>query len=341
MITIYHCYGGAHSSVVGASFHLGLLSSPEEATRQALETLPYFDKNDPRELGQIHLLGRLEGNHPVLAVGRTNQKALLIRALSGVARVFGPDDVLFVDTSTSINWRMIAGGILSRRLNMRSAGHPLVSQGTVRAASQLALLADQARQWSHRTKESPSQEDVAAPLHFVACGDQTRPRGDRVHWGQRKVIYCCRDGRHCSVVVAALHTGLLPTGRKPTGQELDDLFSPHPSGTLRYCGTAQGGCEVYAMGSGGHKPLLMRAVKSFVRSCYPHHPLPLLIDTTRMERGKIRLGLLAQARGGSRLGRQLIIAGIVENYHQFEAMANDTLNLLIRPRLDPQPLSPS
>ena len=341
MIVVYHCYGGAHSSVVGAAFHLGLLSSAQNASQTALETLPYFDKNDPRELGLVHLLGHTPEDHPVVAVGRTNQMPLLIRALGGIGRIYGGDDVLFVDTSQSVNWRMIAGGIMSRRLNMRSLGHPLVNRGTVKAAPKLARLAEEAKNWTYERVDDPSREKVTKEIHYVPAGDQDQAGGEEQHWGQRKVIYHCRDGVHCSMVVAALHAGLLPVGRKPTPDELEELFSPRPLGSLRYCGTAPGGREVYVLGTNGHKQLMSRAIKSFVRSCYAQHPLPLLFDATRMERGKVRLGLLAQQQGRSVRGKKLLIQGILEDYPQFETMATDIQNLLIRPRLDPQPLHPS
>ncbi|HCX78095.1 MAG TPA: hypothetical protein DG577_01645, partial [Firmicutes bacterium] len=40
---IYHCYGGAHSSVTAAAVHVGLLARDKTPSRLELVSLPYFD----------------------------------------------------------------------------------------------------------------------------------------------------------------------------------------------------------------------------------------------------------------------------------------------------------
>lgn len=68
-----------------------------------------------------------------------------------------------------------------------------------------------------------------------------------------KIIYCCYGGSHSSVTAAAIHLGLLPQAKKPTGAELlsipyFDQQNNKDHGYFRMMGQDEYGNEVYIVG---------------------------------------------------------------------------------------------
>ena len=43
MHIIYHCVGGAHSSVIASAIHLGMLPKTRVATNSEILSIPYYD----------------------------------------------------------------------------------------------------------------------------------------------------------------------------------------------------------------------------------------------------------------------------------------------------------
>jgi hypothetical protein len=142
MKVIYHCYGGAHSSVIAAAIQTGKL--PEDRLPSALELLavPYFDRPEEMDQGWLRLMGTDEGGREVYVVGKRRMGFVYERFLLGVAGVLGiPDGALMlVDTASCVNGMMRLGGYLSRRLLLTDLGRPIVLAGTRRAYFALASL---------------------------------------------------------------------------------------------------------------------------------------------------------------------------------------------------------
>lgn len=67
MVFFYHCYRGAHLSIVAAALHLGKLDS-RSGIKDILE-LEYFDKLQIQDLGIPVLAGRDQDNNPVYFLG--------------------------------------------------------------------------------------------------------------------------------------------------------------------------------------------------------------------------------------------------------------------------------
>lgn len=143
MNIVYHCFGGAHSSVVVACIHLGLLPQDRKPSAEELMAVPLFDRRTARDHGEIQLLGRDSRGSQVAVMGRRNAGPILRRVLADVCRIYGiePSATRFVDTSGRINNLMRLGGFLSRTLGVVTLGRPMVVAGTLRAYEGLRELA--------------------------------------------------------------------------------------------------------------------------------------------------------------------------------------------------------
>ncbi|NLZ39534.1 MAG: DUF3189 family protein [Firmicutes bacterium] len=138
---IYHCYGGAHSSVVAAALHLGKLSPDKVPSAAELLKLALFDRQTNDGHGQLHFFGFDEWQNQVYSVGCRNVGETVEKFLLGVAKILGvSQELLFVDTLHCVSLKMRIGGYISRRLGLISLGRPLVVAGTREAYTNLAAL---------------------------------------------------------------------------------------------------------------------------------------------------------------------------------------------------------
>ncbi len=132
MKIIYHCYGGSHSSVTAAGIHLGLLPTGRVPTAEMLWGLPFFDQQVAKDHGNIKFMGVDEFNNQIYVLGRHNTAKLIENVLPGVAALFGIQgkELFMVDVMPYVNWRMMLGGYISRRLGWVRIGRPIVTRGT-------------------------------------------------------------------------------------------------------------------------------------------------------------------------------------------------------------------
>jgi hypothetical protein len=130
---IYHCYGGAHSSVTAANIHLGLLPGAGFPSYRDLVNQKLFDFNQVADSGRICFMGRDQAGNEVYIVGRRSRPTILYHAAAGLSEAFGipKESFILVDVSPHVNMAMKAGGILSRRLGLVAIGRPLVTWGTL------------------------------------------------------------------------------------------------------------------------------------------------------------------------------------------------------------------
>jgi hypothetical protein len=143
---IYHCYGGAHSSVVAAAVHLGTLKTGRTPDNEKLMELTLFDRQGQDAHGQLHFLGFDEEGRHIYSVGCRNAGSAVEKTLSGMAEIFKlPDEFIFVDTLRCVNIKMRIGGYLSRRWGLIKVGRPLVLQGTRQAFQSIVGLVDKTK----------------------------------------------------------------------------------------------------------------------------------------------------------------------------------------------------
>lgn len=131
MKIIYHCFGGAHSSVTAAAVHLGWLPTDRIPTEEMIASLPLFDQQTQKDHGHIHLLGIDENNHEIYVAGRRNAAGLFENMVSGLTDVIDrpKDGIRTVNVMPYVNWKMMFGGYTSRKLGVITIGRPIVLKG--------------------------------------------------------------------------------------------------------------------------------------------------------------------------------------------------------------------
>ncbi|MFA4885210.1 MAG: DUF3189 family protein [Desulfotomaculaceae bacterium] len=132
MKIIYHCYGGAHSSVTAASIHLGILPMDYVPDRQMFWRLPLYDRQDADEHGHIYFMGIDEFGHEVYLTARRSRPLVLEKLFAGMASIFDipKEDYLLVNVMEQVNLTMKFGGFISRRWGLIRFGRPIVTLGT-------------------------------------------------------------------------------------------------------------------------------------------------------------------------------------------------------------------
>lgn len=129
MNIIYHCFGGAHSSVTAAAIHLGWLAISKVPTYEELMEIPYFEVQINEDHGIFRYMGEDENHNKVYIIGRRNLKDDFEKLILGLAKIYGKDDFLIVNTMPLVNWKMVVGGYLSRGLEIPKMGRAIVIKG--------------------------------------------------------------------------------------------------------------------------------------------------------------------------------------------------------------------
>lgn len=131
MKIIYHCYGGAHSSVTAAAVHLGWLPTDRIPTEEMIASLPLFDLQTNKDHGHIRLLGVDEDNREIYVAGRRNAAPLFENMVKGMTEMLDrpQDEIRLVSVMPYVNWKMVVGGYTSRRLGVIKIGRPIVLTG--------------------------------------------------------------------------------------------------------------------------------------------------------------------------------------------------------------------
>lgn len=148
MHIIYHCVGGAHSSVIASAIHLGILPKTRVATDREIRNIPYFDNVSVRQYGHIIHRGIDEYRNDIYTLSRQFSGNLIIRALEDLSLILTQDEtrVVFVNVSPAVNTVMKIGGFLSRKLHMISLGRPIVLWGSRRAYMDIAGIVSQTKE---------------------------------------------------------------------------------------------------------------------------------------------------------------------------------------------------
>jgi len=132
MKVIYHCYGGTHSSVTAAAIHLGML--PEDCIPEpdSFLRLPLYDEQEKCEHGHIFFMGIDEYGNEVYLTARRKRTMVLEKVFAGLAEMFNipTSSYCLVNAMSRVNWIMMFGGYLSRRLGLIRVGRPIVIMGT-------------------------------------------------------------------------------------------------------------------------------------------------------------------------------------------------------------------
>ncbi|MEW6545820.1 MAG: DUF3189 family protein [Bacillota bacterium] len=141
---VYHCFGGAHTSVVAGAIHLGML--PQRPTWRQVATFPLFDRTPTRERGWPLYLGTDEKGRRVYAMGRGRDSRGATLVFDALLRALGLDgQVTSHDTLACAGPLTKLGGYLSRRLGLVKPGRALAAVGITRDLPRLLRVVKQAR----------------------------------------------------------------------------------------------------------------------------------------------------------------------------------------------------
>jgi len=129
---IYNCYGGSHSSVTAACIHAGLLKDSVIPSSKELLNLPYYDRQVQKDHGLIRFIGEDNYGNKIYITSKHNlaqHYETIMRSIACIMEI--PNEKLvFVNTMPYVNWLMVIGGYLSRRLGIIAIGRPIVILGT-------------------------------------------------------------------------------------------------------------------------------------------------------------------------------------------------------------------
>lgn len=142
MIVIYHCVGGAHSSVLAASIHLGLLPVDRKPTKEDILNIPFFDTLSKQEQGKILMKGIDEHGNNVFTLSRQFVPRLKLPAIKDAYQLGGGklSDLLLLNTMEPVNWLMKIGGFSSRRLHFVAFGRPIAAYGAAKVYDKIAQI---------------------------------------------------------------------------------------------------------------------------------------------------------------------------------------------------------
>ncbi len=132
MKIIYSCYGGAHTSIVAAAIHMGLLPEDRIPSFNKIATVPFYDKTNTKSIGTPIYLGTdLVGNEVyVMGMGAYRKEGSEL-VYQFVNELYGrcKGEVLIVNSIALINLPIRIGGFLSRKINMVAIGKPITIFG--------------------------------------------------------------------------------------------------------------------------------------------------------------------------------------------------------------------
>lgn len=142
MHVIYHCVGGAHSSVVASAIHLNRLPTDKVPSVDDLLNISYFDAMTIKDRGKIIYRGTDEYGHRIYTMSRQFVPHLVVPVIEDTWRLLNGDceNLMLVSTLCTVNFLMRLGGFTSRRMNWVSFGRPIVSRGTIQTYPNLVKI---------------------------------------------------------------------------------------------------------------------------------------------------------------------------------------------------------
>jgi hypothetical protein len=158
LIYIYNDFGGTHTTVLAASYHLQKLDEKREPTKNEILTSHNFNKLVYKDRGKLYFHGTDEDGNKVYTMGRGRSK-ILVPGIYNVIQTLLEENVLnekiiLSNTSPTVPFSMTIGGMLSRWLKIDVIGVPLLVFGAKQAYSDIIRLVHHTKQTA---KSSSSQ----------------------------------------------------------------------------------------------------------------------------------------------------------------------------------------
>ncbi len=148
MHVIYHCVGGAHSSVVAAAIHLKRLPIDKIPALEDLLNISYFDAMTIKDRGKIIYRGTDGDGNRIYTMSRQFVPHLVIPVIEDTWRALNGscEGLMLVSTLSTVNFAMRVGGFTSRRMNWVSFGRPIVAKGTLKTYPKLVSIVEDTKE---------------------------------------------------------------------------------------------------------------------------------------------------------------------------------------------------
>lgn len=135
MKVFYSCYGGAHTSVIAAAIHLGILPTDTLPTCKMLMEVPHYDVRRAQEIGLATFMGIDEFGNEIYVVGMgPKREACAAYVYDLVTAAIGScyGALQIVNSIALINNYVRIGGFISKQLLLSKIGKPLTAYGIQR-----------------------------------------------------------------------------------------------------------------------------------------------------------------------------------------------------------------
>lgn len=135
MKVFYYCYGSAHSSVISAAIHTGMVGIDHIPTPDEILHLPHYDKTENPEVGTPFFYGYDEMDNEVYIIGMAADKPLVLNSVQSFLKDCGVSaaSYVFINTLDNVGIKTRIGGFLSRGLGIVVIGRPLTIRGIMDA----------------------------------------------------------------------------------------------------------------------------------------------------------------------------------------------------------------
>ncbi|MEW9668899.1 DUF3189 family protein [Ammoniphilus sp. 3BR4] len=144
MIFIYHDFGGTHTTVLAAAYHLKKLDETREPTKNEILSAHNFNELRYKDRGKLYFHGVDEDGNKVYTMGRGRSK-ILVPGIHNLIQMLHKEQVLnekiiLSNTSPTVPLPMTFGGMFSRWLRIDLIGVPLLVIGAKQAYKDIVKL---------------------------------------------------------------------------------------------------------------------------------------------------------------------------------------------------------
>lgn len=155
MIYIYNDFGGTHTTVLAASYHLEKITITREPTKDEILTAHNFNRLEHKDRGKLYFHGKDEDGNKVYTLGRGRSK-ILVPGIINLINMLIEDEalnekIILSNTSPTVPFSMTCGGMLSRWLKIDLIGVPLLVSGAKQAYKDIINLVQHTKKIAKNT----------------------------------------------------------------------------------------------------------------------------------------------------------------------------------------------
>lgn len=167
MKIIYYCHTGAHTALVAAAVHLGILPFDRTVSSKQLCALPFYNKIKIKQLGTPLYIGQdVQGNH-VYSLGVGYEPEIPETAIKSFMETMNiPNNYLLVSTLPAVNRYILTGSFISVT-GMRWLGQQLTTFGIRKNYNNITDIVVKSMQKLSKSREIQLSKVIPFPLDRV------------------------------------------------------------------------------------------------------------------------------------------------------------------------------